>query len=240
VHVEDGRLHLQGVAVAEPQRGADAGPELEVGVLVTESRELAVGEVRDPDPLGRHPCGHHVGHQPLHLGDVGPLGDREVEGDPLQTHAADLGPQADGLAQVAGGEPVPAHRGHPLEDHPGALGPAGQRLEVLKSADGVHHVLVEDRPPLGRPPRGQHQHGALERLRHLGDLGVGADRHGVEAEPGGQLAEPGDAEAVAVALGHRDDARMAVPDAAQVRVPALAVDVQGEGHRHRPPERRAM
>ncbi len=68
-------------------------------------------------------------------------------------------------------------------------------------------------------------------------LGVRPDREGVDAELVGDLGEPGEAEAVAVALGDRDDRRVGVAHLLEVTTPAGLVDVEGQ---HRPQPRRAM
>ena len=57
VDVEDRRGHRQGAAVAEPQVGADAGADGEVGYVVASAVELGLGEVADPDGAGRQPGG---------------------------------------------------------------------------------------------------------------------------------------------------------------------------------------
>ena len=75
----------------------------------------AVGEVRDVDPPGGQAGRDHVGHQPVDLGQVGALRDRQVDRDALDRDAVD---QRRRLAQVARGEAVPAHRRQPLEHDP--------------------------------------------------------------------------------------------------------------------------
>ena len=84
----------------------------------------------------------------------------------------------------------------------------------------------------------------MEPVRDVRELVVRPDRERVPAEPlvvqplglAGQAAQR---EAVAVALGDRDQARVGLGDLAQVAAPALAVDGEDEAH-PRPPERRAM
>ena len=73
------------------------------------------------------------------------------------------------------------------------------------------------------------------RGRDLGQLGVGADREGVDAEPLRLAGQPAQPEAVAVALGHRDEPGVALEHVLEVGAPAVAVDVQGQGHGSAPP-----
>ena len=69
----------QRVAVTEPQRGADAGTEGEVGPAVAQGVELGGAEVGDPDRAGAGALGQSraddVVEESVDLGDVGALAD---------------------------------------------------------------------------------------------------------------------------------------------------------------------
>ncbi len=88
VHVEHGRRDVQRGAVAEPELGADPRPDLEVGVRRAELGELVVGEVADPDRGRAEAGGHDVVHQPVHLVEVGAVGERQVQGHAREAAAA--------------------------------------------------------------------------------------------------------------------------------------------------------
>ncbi len=217
VGVEDGRADGQRPAVAEPQAGAGARAQDEVGVARAQGGQLGVAEVGDPHRAGavaaprlgagagprRADAGRdHVGHQPVHLGQVaGPaaVGERQVHGRALQDDAAAGADPAARLAQVGGYEAVAPHRGQPLQDHARASARAqavlAERLEVLEAADGVDdaRVVQHGRRGAAGHGRGRHlrspgrhdEHGSVEAGEHLGQLVVGADADRVDAEPVG-------------------------------------------------------
>ena len=125
---------------------------------------------------------------------------REVQSHALQPGVA---PRLLGRApQVGGAHAVAPHRGEPLQHDPcaGLLGQ--QECQVLGAGDGVYHPAVqppvERRPP--RAPGGEDEQAAVVALGDLGQLLVAADRERVGLQPVGA---PGQAEAMAVALGDR-------------------------------------
>ncbi len=233
VHVEHGRARLQSATITEPQVGADPRAHLEVAVRAAHGVELGVGQVRDQHAGGRQAGGHHVGHQPLDLGQVVARGQRQVEGDALEAHPAPGSPgqQVTGSAQVAGGEAVPEHGGTPLQHHPGPVLPGEQGLEVLEPPDGVDHPGVVDHLLLEGAPRREHEQRPVVAGSGGRDLGVRPHRERVHVEPRRPAGQPGHAEAVPVALGDRHQARVGGVEGAQVLAPAVAVDVEGQPHR---------
>ncbi len=131
VHVEDRGGHPQRLAVAEPQAGADPRPDREVGVRRLQLLELGGGEVADPDRGGRQSGGDHVVEQPVHLGEVGALREREVQRDALEPGPGVRAHQLGRRPELAGGHAVAQHAGQPLEDEPG----------VGLAPEQVRHVL---------------------------------------------------------------------------------------------------
>ena len=230
VHVEDRRGDPQRLAVAEPQLGADARPDGEVGVRRAEGGELGGGQMADPDGAGRELRGDQVGEQSLHLGEVLARGEGQVQRDPLETAAAE--PLRD-RPQLLGGHAVPAHGRLELEHEPGVRLGVEQAGQVVGAADRVDQPLR--RRALGNgvegPPRREHEQVAGIAVRDIRQFVVGPDGEGVHAQPPGLAREPAEREAVAVALGDRHQPGRGLGEAAQVGAPALAVDRQREAHR---------
>ena len=87
VDVEHGGGRAQRRPVAEPQAGADARADVEVGVGGVQLVELLVGQVRDPDrrttsvagSVVRQPGTHDVVDETVHLGEVRSARQREVQ-----------------------------------------------------------------------------------------------------------------------------------------------------------------
>jgi hypothetical protein len=172
---------------------------------------------------------HDVGHQPVDLTEVRAGHQRQVQGGALEAQPTCAG-EAGRLPQPAGGEAVPAHRGHPFQHHAGAVAQLAERREgqhVVDPAEGVHHPGIA-RGRIPGPPRGEHQHVAVEPLGHVGDLGVGPHGDRVDAEPLGPPRQPPVAEPVAVALHHRHQARPLLEHPPQVGTPPVAVDGEGD------------
>ena len=139
--------------VAEPQLGADPGPEVHLRVALRQFGDLLrLAEVADEHPPQRQPGSA----QPLHplrgLGQrvdaLGPV-HRQVHREALDRDVVDGRPQ---LGQVLGVDPVPPHAGHALDDHPAA----DQAAHALDAADGADHPLRQRHRVLADPVRGQH------------------------------------------------------------------------------------
>ncbi|CAB4734230.1 unannotated protein [freshwater metagenome] len=249
VHVEHRRRHPQRAAVAQPQGGADARADGEVGVRRPQRAELVVGQVADPHGAGTRAVGQlgadDVGHQPGDLREVRALGEREVQRYALEPRTRAILQQAGHRPQLARLQAVALHRGQPLQ-HEAGVGPAIQQVgQVLGAADRVDDAVVQRRIDLERgtegPPRGQHQQTSVEALRDLRQLVVGAHgEHVGHRRPGPDLrvlvqplrlaGQPREPEAVAVALGDRHQTRVGGRDPEQVAAPAIAVDGQGQAH----------
>ncbi len=233
VGVEDRRAHREHRPVTEPQRGAGAGADREVRVRRPQPGQLVGRQVADPDRgagEARQPRGDHVVDQTGGLGEVTAVGQRQVQRDPRQPSAPGGGGD---VPELARGHAVAAHAGHPLQHVAGAGLALEQRGQVVRSADGVDDPVVQRRVEVGGEgaPGGQHEQPAVVPAGELGELGVGADRDGVDPQPGGLAGQPAQREAVAVALADRDDRGVGVDDRAQVGAPAVAVDGQREAHR---------
>jgi hypothetical protein len=232
VHVQDRGGHPQRGTIAEPEVGADARADLEVGVRRAQRPQLAGRQVTDPEAPGLQLGGDHVVDQTQDLGQVGAARQRQV-----QRHALDGGEETGGRAELLGGHAVSAHARESFEhDACGGI-LLEQREQVGEPADGVYHppcreVVGQGRA--GRAPGRQHQQVAVEPLHDLGQLVVGADGHGVHAEPVGPAGEPAQPETVPVALGDRHEPGRLVDDRAEVAAPAFAVDGESEAHRLRP------
>jgi hypothetical protein len=158
-----------------------------------------------------------------------------VERDALQAGGPPL-EQLGGGTELLGRHAVAAHRGQPLEHDPGVRVAVEQDHEVGEAADGVDHPA--GREVLGgdlarRAPRGQDHQVAGEALDDLGQLVVGADREGVDAEPVGLAGQAAETEAVAVALGDRRQPGVGVGDLTEVLPPTVAVDGQRQAHEAR-------
>ena len=241
--VEDAGRDPQRGPLTEPERGADPGAEPEVRVLRGQRGEVGGGQVGDPHGRGAlvelaETRGDHVGHQLLGLGEVVAAVQGEVDRDALDPDAVR---SRDGLAQAARGETVTLHRGQPLEQDAGTAGCLAERGQVGQPTDRVDHprvVGVLGAAALPRPPRREDDDVAVEPGGDVLDLGVRADREGVAAQaetgqPRRTPGQPADAEAVAVALGDRDQAGVRLGHPAEVVTPALAVDVQHQAHQPR-------
>lgn len=134
---------------------------------------------------------------------------------------------------VGDSEAVPADGREGLEQHPWPVVTVAQCGEVGQPSHGVHDARTVDHVGEERPPGLEHQDVAVEALLDLGDLGIGADGDGVDAQPLGPAGQAADAEAVAVALGNRHQARVIGHDPAQMAPPAWPVDVQRDRHQRR-------
>jgi len=231
--------------VAEPQVGADPGPERELGVARREHREVLDAEVGDPDHrrepvVAAEPGSDDVGHQVLGLGEVVTGVEGEVDRGALDADAVAvvLAQRAHRVAEAACGEAVPLHRGQAFEDDAWPARRGGQRLQVREPADGVDDPRVGGRRGavlVPRPPRRQHDDVTVEAAGDVVDLGVRAhgERVAAETELGQPLCparEPAVAEAVAVALGDRDKTRTFLGHPAEVVAPAVSVDVEHQTH----------
>ncbi len=174
----------------------------------------------------------------LHLAEVGAVAERQVDRDALEPGRA--GP----LAQHLRRRPRARGRCRPWRCmlvsssstnrasgwRSSSAATSSTRLTVWMTAVGERVVDLERGAE--RPPRGEHEQVAVEAGRDLGQLGVGADREGVDAAATSPAfaGQPAEAEAVAVALGDRHQAGGRLGDAAQVAAPAVAVDGQGQAH----------
>ena len=188
------------------------GRNVEVGVRRAQRGQLGVGQVADPDACGvrRAPAATTSLISRLDLGQVGAL--RRAAGAARRPRAAPPPASSSRPASRSSAAPKPWRRmrGQPLEHDRGAPGgPVEQGGEVLEPADGV------DDPPAsasGRRGGSKGRHGVstsrspAKRCATSGELVVGADGERVDAEPAAALrASRPQAEAVAVALGHRDE-----------------------------------
>ena len=183
VDVEHGRGDPQRVAVAEPQVGADPGPDREVGVRRAEGGQLVGGEVADPDGAGRE------------LG-----GDQSVSS---RSTSARWPPEASGRCSAT---PSSAAAAELLREPPTArwaVMPC-RRIDVSSSSTNRASGCASSRPARssGRltvwttrrpraavghgvegPPRREHEQVAGVAVGDLGQLLVGADRERVEPGP---------------------------------------------------------
>ena len=202
------------------RRGADARAEGEVGVLLRRAvSSSARGQVGDPDrAAARSPSSSSPAATTSFISRSTSLrceicwASGRCSATPSTRHRRPARDQPGRLAQVAGGEPVAQHRGHPLEDDPRALaGRAavlGERRQVLEPADGVDHPsgrVVGRR--VERAPRGQHEQRPVEPLADARAAPRRCRRRGCRRRATAALrASRPQAEAVAVALGDRDEA----------------------------------
>ena len=174
-------------------------------------------------PARRPRAGDHVVHQPLDLAEVGDLGQREVHRDaPRRPRRPASRPSGSASRRSRAVKPwrsievirSSTTRGPSAGPPSASAARSSSRPTVWITRSGS--VARRPRPARERPPRRQHQQRAVEALGHLGELLVGADRDGVDAEPRGLAGEPGQAEAVAVALEHGHETGVPLVHRAQV------------------------
>ena len=111
VHVEHGGGDRERAAVAEPQLGADARADVEVGVRRAQRGQLVVGQVADPDRCvgGRAPARDHVVSSRSTSARCEPLRQRQVQREPSSRRAGRLGARRRRpRAARAAVKPVPA------------------------------------------------------------------------------------------------------------------------------------
>ncbi len=147
VHVEDRRAHAERAPVAEPEPGADAGPEVEVAV-----GRCAGWPSRRRSGARRRPAARRARLATTSV--ISALRPRRGASRATSAGAART-PRRRGRPAARrrpprpvarGGEPVPQHRGEQLQHDPGAGAGGGsrgrQRREVLQAAQGVDHPRV--------------------------------------------------------------------------------------------------
>ena len=186
--------------------------------------------------------GDHVGHQPVHLGEVGAVGQRQVQRDPLdpglRVGAHDLGrrPQLAGAScrGAACWWCARARSGHRADDASRSVR-SSTRLTVWMTRPAIAGSTSMRRAE--RTPRGEHEQAAVV---PAGDLRAAPRRcrprgcrrpETLVVQPLRLAGEPAEGEAVAVALGDRDQPGLGRRDRAQVVAPAVTVDGEGEAHR---------
>ena len=218
VDVEHGRGHREGAAVAEPERRCrSAGARRSRRSDDAQRGELGGGQVADPEGARRQPGRDDVVDQVDDLGEVGAGGQRQVEGDALEARP----PRVEQLWRRRGApRAVMPWRRMQVSRSSTIAGRAGSRVEQDHEVARAGSRCGSTRPggrspagtPAGRTPRRQHQQVAVEALGDLGQLVVGADREGVDAEPLGLAGQAAEAEAVAVALRDRHQPGVGVGD----------------------------
>jgi len=219
VDIEHGCSHLEGGPVPEPQVGAHARADDEVGIGRAEPGQLADREVADEDGACRQAGGDHVVEEALHLAHVRGSVEGKVHRDAYQAGEAPVVEDPSRLDQLSSRHAVPAHRGQLLEHEARIRLALRQVPDVGDPAHGVDDPVrqglgdVQSRPQ--GAPGGEDLYVACEPIGDVSELEVGADRQhvdgaprlvGLVVQPGAAASQSADAEAVAVALGDRDDA----------------------------------
>lgn len=193
----------------------------------------AAGQVADPDRAGVEFGGDDVVHQPLHLGQVRSLLQWQMQCDALEAVPPGLLEDPSRCPQGARVHAVAQHRGGAFEYEARSRLGVEQVGDVDDTADRVNQsgigLLIFRRPE--RTPRREHQQVLVEARLDGRDLVVRPHGQRVDAEPLGFACEPGQAEAVAVALDDRHQCGFGVGQRAQVRTPAVTVHVQRQAHR---------
>ena len=169
-------------------------------MAATQLGQLAGGQVTDEPARGAG-----SGQPALDLVDVA-AAERQVEGETLDADAARALRAA---AQVVGREAVPVHRGQRLEHDPRRAVAGSESRQVLEPADRVHQPRGSS-TAVSRKGR----HGSSTRTspaKRCATSGTSAYvPTAIVSAPSqlGSARKPADGEAVAVALGDRDEARV--------------------------------